>query len=115
MIRLLEAGRLNKRVTLQSRSDADDGGGGSEVTYADAVSLDAAIEPGQGREFVQAQQLVPELSHTVTIRFRKSVTPKHRFKYVANGEVRLFAIHAMIDPEERHEQLVLLCSEVTPT
>ncbi len=111
--RPLNAGALDKTVTLQRRLETDDGGGGVDINYSDIADLRAAITPGTGREFVQAQQLTPELSHIVTIRYRDGVSSAHRLKYVVRGVSRFFPIHIMRDPLERHEQLVLYCSEVT--
>ena len=111
----IRAGSLDKRVTIQTRNETDDGAGGQTIVYADLATVWASIEPGTGREFVAAQQLQPELSHIVTIRYRSDVTAKHRIKYVSNGVARSFAIHIPVDPLERHEQLVLYCSELTPT
>jgi head-tail adaptor len=62
-----------------------------------------------------AQQTLPELSHEITGRFRTDVSSKHRLAYVSNGVVRHFPIHVMLDPEERHEQLVCFCSEIAQT
>lgn len=98
-------------MTIQSRSESDDGGGGVTITYADSVTVRAAIEPGNGREFMAAQQLMPSLTHMVTIRYRSGITTKYRFKYVTSTATRTFAIHSITDPLERHEQLVCFCEE----
>ena len=113
--RPLDAGRLDKRVTIQSRVESDDSGGGTTIVYTDLATVRAGIEPGTGREFVAAQQLTPELSHTVMMRYRRGITPNMRIAYTVEGAVRTFAIHAITDPMERHEQLVCYCSEVTQT
>ncbi len=113
--RPLSAGALDKQVTLQRRIATDDGGGGSDISYVDVADMKASITPGTGREFVQAQQLTPELSHVVAIRYRDGVSSAHRLRYVVRGVTRLFPIHIVRDPLERHEQLVLYCSEVSQT
>jgi SPP1 family predicted phage head-tail adaptor len=110
----LAAGVLTKRITIQSLTQVDDGGGGKTNTWADGVTCWASIEPGAGREFSDAKQQTPELSHVVTVRYR-AVTPKNRIKYVSNAVTRVFNVRYVQDPGERHEQLVLYCSEVVPT
>jgi len=112
--RSVMAGRLDKRVTIQSLTQVDDGGGGKTNTWADGQTCWAAIEPGTGREFYDAKQQTPELSHVVTVRYR-AVTPKHRIKFVAGGVTRIFNVRYVQDPVERREQLILYCSEVVPT
>lgn len=111
----LSAGRLDKRVTIQNRVESDNGGGTQAISYVDYLTVWAAIEQGAGREFVAAQQITPELSHTITIRYRPGISDKQRIKYVAGGVTRTFSIHVIGDPLERHEQLQLACSEIVPT
>lgn len=112
----LEAGRLDKRVTIQTLVESSDGAGGQNRSWAaGALTVWASVEPGTGREFAAAQQLQPELSHIVTIRYRTGITPKMRIKYMAGGVTRTFSIHSLVDPLERHEQLQLYCSEIVPT
>lgn len=108
----LDAGRLDKRVSIQRATEATGSGGTLSITWADSARVWAEVAPGSGREFFAAQQLMPELSHVITIRHTTGVTPKHRVVYVSNGTTRTFAIHAVNDPMERHEQLVLFCSEI---
>ncbi len=112
----LDAGRLDKRIVLQFAVETDDarGGGGRVTDYVDTATLWASIDPGSGREFVDARQLTPDLSHIVKMRYRAGVTPKHRIRYVGNGAVRIFSIVSVADPLERHEQLILMCSEIVP-
>jgi len=109
---MLDAGKLDKRVTIEARSEASDGGGGATVSWSSVATVWASIAPGSGREFVQAQQENPELSHVVRMRYRTSVTAKHRLKYTGSGSTRYFPIHVVLSPDERHESLLLYCSEV---
>lgn len=106
----LDAGSLNKRVTIQSQSRADDTGGGATLTYSDVSTVWASISPGSGREFANAQQIVPELTHVVRMRYR-TLTSKHRLKYTGSGGTRYFTIQSVLCPDERHEQLVVYCTE----
>jgi len=108
---LIQAGNLDKRVRIQAVIETDDGGGGQTQAWTDVATVWASITPGFGREFTTARQLTPELSHVITIRYRSWVTAKHRIVYGS----RIFPIHAVADTNERHEQLVLTCSELTPT
>lgn len=112
MYQPLNAGDLNKRVTIQAESRTDDDGGGQAITWSDIGSWWVSINTTGGREFRAAQQLQPELTHEIKGRFRLDVTAKHRLIYVTNNVRREFSIHAAIDPMERHEQLVCFCSEL---
>jgi len=100
-------GQLRHRVTLQQAVEQDDGYGGRTVTWQDVATVWAAVEPLRGDERYRAQQVRAQLSHRVTIRYRPGVRPGMRVVYGG----RLLAITAVIDPEERHERLELLCEE----
>lgn len=110
-VTLVPPDEYDRSVTIQSVSESDDGGGGLTRSWSDGATVNAKIDTTGGREFELAMQRTPELTHLVTIAYRTGVTAKHRLKYGA----RILAIHAVIDPTERHEQLVLHCSEVSPT
>lgn len=101
-------GKLRHRVTLQELVKTDDGYGGIVETWQDVATVWAAIEPLRGNERYTAQQVQSELSHKVTIRYRAGIKPQMRILY---GN-RVFDIEAVIDVDERHRWLELLCSEV---
>lgn len=101
------AGRLNKRVILQTLSQSSDGGGGFTDSWADTATLWAGIEELTGSEGFEAQQTAATLSHRVTIRYRASVTPQQRIKY----GTRILKINAVVNPGQLNERLELLCTE----
>lgn len=105
----LNAGRLNRRVTIQVRSDPLDGYGDSRPTWTDVATVWAHVEPLSGKELAEAQVFVADASLNVTIRYRTdvSLTPKNRLLL----GTRELAIVSVLDKDELHEQLLLLCSE----
>jgi len=106
---MMKAGKLRRRVTLQSVATSSNGvGGKTSAAPTTVATVWASVEPLSGGELLRAQQMQSNLSHRVTIRHRSGVTPRMRVAY----QGRRFEIAAVIDPEERHERLVLLCSEV---
>ena len=102
------AGRLDKRVTLQSATSARDGHGQPIATWTTVATVWAAVEPIRGREYFSAQQVSAETTHRVTIRWRSGVSPQWR---VVFGD-RTFRIESVINPRERNERLELMCVEV---
>lgn len=104
----MNAGKLRHRVTIQELVRADDGYGGIIETWQDVATVWAAVEPLRGSERYRAQQVQAELSHKVTMRYQAGVKPQMRLLH--NG--RVLNIEAVIDVEERHRWLELLCSEV---
>ena len=104
----MNAGKLRHRTTIQQLVNTDDGAGGSIETWQNVATVWAAIEPLRGNERYTAQQVQSTLSHKVTIRYHEGVKPQMRLTYKG----RIFDIEAVIDIEERHRWLELLCSEV---
>lgn len=104
----MNPGRLRNLVTLQAATRTDlEGGGWEEGPPVDVATIWAAIEPLEGSERLRAMQVSASLSHRIRIRYRDDVTAKNRIVYGA----RIFNITAVIDPNERHEELHLLAEE----
>lgn len=105
----LRAGRLNKRVTIQSLTRTSDGGGGFTEAWAaiDNGTVWAAVEPLNGRERFEAQQTQANLSYRVTIRYRSDVTAQMQVLYGS----KTLPINAVLNPAERGEMLELLCED----
>ena len=101
------AGRLRKRVQLQTATEVDDSMGQLIPTAVTVATLWAGIEPLQGKEAEQAKQIVAEASHKITLRYRSGVTAKHWLLY----GVRKFHIAAVLNRDERNHELTLLCTE----
>ena len=103
----MRAGDLRHRVTIQAATTVDNAAGEPVPTWADVATVDAAIRPSTPREVAYAQGLAAVTKHTVTIRYRPGVTPKHRLKFCG----RVLSIAGVIDVEERNVELQILCSE----
>lgn len=104
----LEAGRLDKRVTLQAHGITQDANGTPVEGWSDVATVWAAVEPLSGREFFAAAQVQAEQMQRITIRYRTGVTTAMRVAWAG----RLFDITAVIDWRERHEALQLMCREL---
>lgn len=108
----LSAGSLIHRVSIQSltpNSPSQDPGGVPDEDWVTSFSPLAAIEPLRGRELLAAQQISSEVTGTIKIRYRadKTVTAKNRVLF----GTRVYDIVAVINPEERNEELVLYVRE----
>lgn len=103
----MEAGRLNKKVTIQNRVVTRNALNEAVTTWTDLASVWAAIEPLQGREFWAQQQVQSEVTIRVRIRYRTGLLPSMRLRY---GQ-RIFVIESIINPKEKNQELQLMCSE----
>lgn len=104
------AGDLRHRVTIQApplTADAIRGvATGSPTTVAEKVPV--KIEPLDGRELVQAQQVAAHVTHRITMRYRAGVTPTQRIVF----GTRTYHVIAVLNLEERNRWLRLLCVEL---
>lgn len=101
------AGRMDKRVTLQAQTSTRNAIGEPVVAWADVATVWAAVEPLQGREFWAQQQVQSEVTTRVRIRYRAGITPDMRVVH----QGRVLNIASVIDPQERHDEMQLMCSE----
>jgi len=104
----LRAGRLRHIVTIQRVTETQDGYGDKSEAWADVADLRAGIEPLRGREFFDAQHVSADVTTKIVIRYYSGIVPKMR---VINGS-RIWEIKSVIDPDERHRELQLMCTEV---
>lgn len=107
---MIQAGKLNKRITIQeftAGSPSQDENGEPLGSWETFSQVWAAIEPIQGNEFWAQQQVQSEVTHRVRIRFLEDVAAKMRILY----GTRVFVIQAVIDPKEKHKEIQLMCSE----
>lgn len=104
----MNPGKLRHRVTLQEYKEVlDQYGTPIDQGWQDVATVWASVEPIQGREYIQLQNTQSELTTRVRIRYRQGITPAIRVLY----GTRVFDIQSVIDFEERHIELQLMCIE----
>ncbi len=84
-------------------------GAALDRTPQDLFTCWAKISTTGGREFQQAKAMTPQLSHEVTIRWRRDIQPTAKDIFVFGA--REFDISAVINVMERNEDLMLHCVE----
>jgi len=102
-------GKMNKRITIQSQVTTQDGLGTESTTWSDVVACWAWIRPVSGRELLGAQ--APQVVHDTRIRIRYQTGIAIDAKMRVNFGGRLYGIVGVLDLEERHEYLELLCTQ----
>lgn len=106
----MRIGRLRHSVQLHHKTpNADTNDVGEKaVTYTKYATVFGSIDTMSGRELERAQQVSAEATHKVTIRYNDSVTVQDRVIH----SNRILEIESIDNPEERNEQLFLLCKEI---
>lgn len=112
----LPAGRRIHRLTLTNPGDpvADGGGGWTEtpVTVADPVYGEIVPATVRDLERTMPNVVLASASHVVTIPYVPGVSliTSLVFHDPREGD-RAFSIGGIVDPDERHIQLILACEE----
>jgi len=107
---MLNAGDLNKRVTIQRLAESHADG---EVTYSpvDLATVWAEVKPLTGREYYQAAQVHAEITHRVRIRWRSGISGKLQIKL---GNRLLEVLGPPRNIGEGNVELEMLCKEKDP-
>lgn len=108
----MQSGQLRKRITVQKLASAVDDYGGGSATYTDVGVFWASLEPLQGRENLQAQQITAEISHRIRMRAIPNyrLTPRDRL-YLAT-EARYFNIQSVANAKERGFEYEIIAKEI---
>jgi len=106
---MLGAGELNRQITIQIAQKTRDAAGAETLTWATFASgVWSRIKPTSGNERYINQQMIAEVTHEITIRYRYGIKPTMRILY---GR-RTFDILAMHDVDEGHYEIRLICKEL---
>lgn len=107
----MRSGKLRHRITIQRPIETQGSTGEMSVIWSDFADVAASIEPLRGREFWAAKEIQAQVSTRIRIRYCEGVTPKMQVQFGA----KKYLIDSVIDPEERHIQMDLMCVEVVAT
>src|SRR5690242_6032167 len=106
----MQAARLRHSVTIErlaAGSPQQDAGGAPDESWTSFATTYAEIAPLRGRELFAAQQVNAEVTGTIRIRYREGVTSAMRVTF----QGRHYDILAVVDPLERHQELLLYVRE----
>jgi len=100
--------KLRHRVIMQQNQPTINAFGEETEHWVDIATVWASVEPLKGREFFAAQKENSETTVRITIRYRSGISPDMRIKF----DGKIYEINAIIDVEERHIELQLMCKEL---
>ncbi|MFN3547631.1 MAG: phage head closure protein [Mesorhizobium sp.] len=105
--RRIDPGRLRLPLTLEAMTAVPDGAGGYSESWTALATLFAALEPVAASRRLGADQALPTMTHTVTLRARPDLASGMRFA----GGGRVFLIETVHDPDETGRFLVCRVKE----
>jgi SPP1 family predicted phage head-tail adaptor len=78
---MIDAGSMDRRITIQGVSLADDGYGGQVETWSTVAEVWAQFLPGGGNEKFASAQVYAETQARFRIRWRSGLSPKNRITF----------------------------------
>ena len=96
---MLHAGQLDRRVTIQQATFAQNGMGEPIATWADVATVWGSFTPLAGREPFVSDQLAAFQQARFTLRYRSDVTLTPKMRLVMDS--RTYQILAVAEPVRR--------------
>ena len=103
----MQAGRLNKRVLIQSPATWQDATGEPTTGWTDVATVWASIVDVSGREYVAAGGLQNSAQTKITIRYRSGIVPSMRVVHGSDA----YNVEAVLGQDKR--SLLLMCSRLS--
>lgn len=102
-------GKLRERVIIEQPQETRTPTGGVIETWGTFAEVYASIRPLRGKMLFAAQQVHPETTTEIGIRYLAGLTPKMR---VRCGRRIYVPTQPPIDLEMRHREMQLMCKEI---
>lgn len=99
---------MRRKVTIRTMALTPDGMGGNTSAPSDVTDIPARVEPLEGREQLQAMATGMVRPHRFTLRYQSGLSGAKQIVY----DGRTFDIQSVVDPEEKHRELIVLADEV---
>ena len=110
----MRAGLLRNRVVIEMLPPVDerprDEYGAPLEVWAEYAVRWGAVEPLQGREFFEAQQMQAAADHRIRFRYDEltaAITPSMRLRHGA----KLYDVQSVQNPDARHQELHVIVRE----
>jgi len=112
-------GQLDRRVTVQRRTEVLDAFGQPTDQWTDIATVWANIRTVSGRDQEQALAQETALTHTVAIRYRVDLSMpaeanRIRLLYPTPGGDRILNVNASRDLDEDRHWIIFSCTETSP-
>lgn len=104
---MVRAGKLRHPIIIQEKVRVEPGDGTWTTAAANVATVWGAVVPLSGRELFEAQQVVPDTTHRVEIRYYPGLTASHQLLH----DGRVLQIQSVIDVDERKIDHHVMCKE----
>lgn len=103
----MRAGRLRNRITVMEHVEEANALGQVKVIPTPKYKRWAFIEPLEGSELINAQQMQSDVTHRVSMRYSPEITSRMKLQY---GD-RTLEVVVPLNIDERNKETVLMCKE----
>lgn len=103
----MQAGRLDQKITIQSRSITRDEYGAETVTWVNFKTVYASVQPMAGRDYLLGRTLTDEIDISIRIRYTESIIPGMRITHLDH----IYDIVSVQHMGFARRELVLMCRE----
>lgn len=112
----MQAGKLNRRIEIQSQTTTQDASGQELQTWAEVYSCWASIDVQQSQLIYSTAEFIAKTTHRITIRWTSSVViePSMRIVYTeaTTGVVHTYEIQTVLNTKQGNRELVLMAYEL---
>ncbi len=91
------SGKLDRRISFQSKSEAINASGERAVTWAADFTVWGAVIEMKGRERYENMQLTDRADVKIKIRYRTGITEESRFYYTRQGTTTYFDVYSIAE------------------
>ena len=103
----MRAGRLKKRLILQSKAETRDSYGSTLITWTTEATVWGSLLPLRGQEMFAQQQIKPQTAVRAIIRYYSRVDSTWR---ISHGG-KFYDIETVINENKRNRTLTLMCRQ----
>lgn len=104
---MINNGRLKNRIDILEPIKTTNKLGQDAVVYRNKKTVWCEIRPLRGKEYLEAVALNAKTTYKITMRYTEDITEKNYLRY----KNKIFNIDSIIDVENRHRELEIMCNE----
>jgi SPP1 family predicted phage head-tail adaptor len=112
----MQAGKLNRRIQIQSQSTSQDAMGQELQSWSTTYSCWANIDIQASQLIYSTAEFMSKVTHRITIRWTSSVvinsSMRIRYTEATTGVVHTYEIIAPLNTKQANRELVLMCYEL---
>lgn len=112
----MEAGKLNRRIQVQTQATTQDKFGQPQQSWTTAYTCWASIDIQASQLIYATAEFVSKVTHRIEARWTSSFVfaPNQRIVYTeaTTGVVHTFNIEAVLNDKQGNRKLILMCYEL---